>query len=100
MARDPSLKMATARAGGEDVGTFLLAFSGSAVGVYYFAVLPSFRRQGVAAAMMDEADRIAGNAGGGRIVLQATPAGVPFYRSAGFEAHFEIPLFSMTGDVF
>ena len=102
MRNDPSLRLATAVLGGVDAGAFLLAVpeTGREAGVYYFAVLPELRRRGVASAMMEEAMRLARSRGKRRVVLQATPAGVPFYRSAGFEPLFEIPLFSTTDDVF
>ena len=51
-------------------------------------------------AMMGEVLRAAKELEAERIVLQATPAGVPFYRAAGFEAHGAIPLFSNSDDVF
>ena len=103
MRGDPSLLPLTARLGdseAEDAGTCLLTLSGAEMGVYYFAVLPRHRRHGVAAAMMATAGRVALERGCSRIVLQATPAGVPFYRSAGFADLREMPLFSTSDDVF
>lgn len=99
MGDDPSLVLMAAQEGGEDLGTFLLAL-GRDAGVYYFAVRPTCRRRGVAMAMMGETLAHARRTGRPRIVLQATPAGVPFYRAAGFGAHGEIPLFSTEEDVF
>ena len=96
----PAVRLVTASDGGQDLGTFLLAIANRAAGVYYFAVPPTHRRRGVAMAMMREILRMAREAGAGRVVLQATPAGVPFYRAAGFETHGEIPLFSTSDDVF
>lgn len=99
MAASP-LRLETAMVGEEAVGTFLLSLLGASLGVYYFAVLPGYRRRGAAMAMMGEVLRAAEGLGAVRIVLQATPAGVPFYRAAGFEAHGAIPLFSNSDDVF
>ncbi len=100
MRGDGALRLVTARVEGQDAGTFLLALDPVAAGVYYFAVRPSFRRQGVATAMMAEILRLARGEGKARVVLQATPSGVPFYRSVGFESLGEIPLFSASDDVF
>lgn len=100
MRRDGALRLVTARVGDRDAGAFLVALDPSRVGVYYFAVLPFFRRMGVATAMMREIVRIARVEGRDRIVLQATPSGVPFYQSVGFESLSEIPLFSTSDDVF
>ena len=102
MRADGTLKLVTARIEDQDAGTFLLASapSSSAVGVYYFAVPPRYRRRRVATAMMAEILRIAHRGGKQQILLQATPSGVPFYLAAGFEALGEIPLFSASDDVF
>lgn len=100
MRTDGALRLVTARIDGQGAGTFLLALDPSAAGVYYFAVPPRFRRRGVATAMMVEILRLARREGRSRIVLQATPAGVPFYRSVGFEPLGELPLFSASTDVF
>lgn len=102
MRADGALKLVTARIEDRDAGTFLLASapSSSAAGVYYFAVLPGYRRRGVATAMMAEILRIARRGGKRQVLLQATPSGVPFYRAAGFGALGEIPLFSASDDVF
>lgn len=102
MRADGTLKLVTARIEDQDAGTFLLASapSSSAVGVYYFAVPPRYRRRRVATAMMAEILRIAHRGGKQQILLQATPSGVPFYLAAGFGALGEIPLFSASDDVF
>ena len=99
---DGTLTLVTARIEDRDAGTFLLASdpSSPAAGVYYFAVPPRYRRRGVATAMMAEILRIARRGGKRKILLQATPSGVPFYHAAGFEALGEIPLFSASDDVF
>ena len=101
MVEDTScLRLVTARIRGEDAGTFLLALSGREAGVYYFATVPEWRRQGVAAAMMAEAGRLARGAGCSRLTLQSTPSGLPFYRAVGFEPLGELALFSASEDVF
>ncbi|MCR5346514.1 MAG: GNAT family N-acetyltransferase [Fretibacterium sp.] len=96
----PVLRLVTARFEGEDAGTFLLALSRNAAGIYYFATVPEFRRRGVASAMMAEAGRMALAAGCPRLVLQSTPTGLPFYRRAGFAPLGELALFSFSEDVF
>ena len=50
--------------------------------------------------MMAEILGLAHNGDKPLIVLQATPAGVPFYRTVGFEPLADIPLFSVSDDVF
>ena len=101
MAGDASgLQLVLARIQGEDVGTFLLALGDQTMGIYYFAVLLGFRRRGVAASMMAEAGRMALAAGCHELVLQSTPAGLSFYRNAGFTPRGELALFSSSGDVF
>ena len=94
------LRLVTARIRGLDVGTFLLALSGVGAGVYYFAVLPEFRRQGVAVAMMAEVGRHVQRMGLSLLTLQSTPAGLPFYRAVGFAMRGELALFSSSDDVF
>lgn len=100
MRNDRSLRLVTAGIGNQDAGTFLTVSDASILGVYYFAVLPRYRRSGVATAMMAEILRLARSEKKSRVVLQATPSGVPFYRSLGFEPLGEIPLYSASDDVF
>ena len=83
---------------GEYLGSFLIASSENLTGIYYFSVLPEHRRKGVARAMMNFALKISGESG--KILLQATPSGIPFYRSFGFRDLFEIELYSNGDDVF
>ena len=78
-------------------GTFLITHEEKYVGVYYFATLPEMRRKGIANAMMNEICRLSGNK---KILLQATPAGVPFYKNFGFEELFKIPVYSNENEVF
>ena len=67
------------------------------VGVYYFATVPEARRKGVASAMMR---KICSLARGRKILLQSTPAGLPFYKTCMFEELCKIPVYSDTSDVF
>ena len=82
---------------GENVGTFLTTNEKDLMGVYYFATIPEYRRQGAARAMMNEICRLAF---GKTIVLQATPMGLPFYKKFGFEERFIIPIYSTESDIF
>ena len=103
MAGDSAcLRLATARLEGKDVGTFLLALPERSreAGIYYFATVPEWRRRGVASAMMAEAGRMALAAGRAELMLQSTPAGLPFYRSAGFMPLGGLALFSASEDVY
>ena len=78
-------------------GTALLVNEPNATGVYYFATVPEMRRQGIAKSMMNT---ICVLSQGRRILLQATPAGLPFYKSYGFEELCKIPVYSDKSDVF
>ena len=82
--------------GGEYAGTFCVTEDPEMTGVYYFAVVPEFRRKGVARAMMSEICRLSA---GRKIVLQATPIGAKFYGAFGFEELFRIPVYSTDGDI-
>ncbi|NLL36949.1 MAG: GNAT family N-acetyltransferase [Fretibacterium sp.] len=100
LASSKNIRLVTAFLDGEPAGAFLVHLDSSTAGIYYFAVMPCFRRRGVARGMMAEASRLALEAGRDTLVLQATPSGFLFYRSEGFETLFDIPLFSTSTDVF
>jgi len=92
-----------AKSGGKNgtpVGTVMLSLGNSTAGVYYFATLPSKRRKGIGEAMLNEAARITCERGYSLLTLQATPKGVPFYASQGFESLYEVPVYSFSDDVF
>ena len=82
---------------GVDAGAFLTTNEPDLTGVYYFATVPCFRRKGVAAAMMNEIRKLSQ---GRKIVLQATPSGVPFYSAFGFEDLGKIEVYSTQADIF
>lgn len=93
--------LATAFLNGAPAGTFLLSFAPLApVGLYYFAVLPALRREGVGRAMIREIFRVCCGRGAVSLSLQATPAGVPFYSAVGFKPLFEIPVHSRSEEIF
>ena len=81
---------------GKYAGTFAVTHEPEFMGVYYFATVPSFRRKGIASAMMTEICRLSA---GKRIVLQATPTGAKFYRAFGFTELFRIPVYSTDSDI-
>jgi len=81
----------------ENKGSFMLVDEPDSVGVYYFATVPEERRKGIAREMMT---KICEFARGRKIFLQATPAGLPFYKNYGFEELCKIPVYSTTSDVF
>lgn len=97
LSNDERVSLYTAEIGGNAVGTFLLTNGADVTGVYYFAVDPAARRKGIARSMMNEICRLSE---GKRIVLQATPSGVPFYENFGFTDLFPIAVYSNTEDVF
>lgn len=81
----------------QNAGTFLLTHGEKSTGVYYFSTLPNFRRKGIARAMMNKICEISN---GKKILLQATPSGLNFYKNFGFETLFNIPVYSTETDVF
>ena len=81
----------------EDKGSFMLNHSKDWIGVYYFAVIPEERRKGIARSMMNEICKLSG---GKKILLQATPMGLPFYENFGFKELCKIPVYSDSEDVF
>ncbi len=83
--------------GGKNAGVYLVTEEPEMMGVYYFAVVPEFRRKGVARAMMTEICR---QSAGKRVVLQSTPMGRKFYVAFGFEELFRIPVYSTESDIF
>ena len=80
-------------------GSFLIAKSKienkEISGIYYFSVIPEYRRHGIAREMMNFASELSN-----KIVLQATPSGIPFYKNVGFKELFEIKIFSKSDDIF
>ena len=86
----------------KNLGSFLIANSQiktNLSGIYYFSVIPEFRRKGIARDMMNFAANFS-HKFSNKIILQATPSGIPFYRNFGFKELFEIKLFSCSNDVF
>ncbi|MBQ7169821.1 MAG: GNAT family N-acetyltransferase [Synergistaceae bacterium] len=94
---DGAMSLYVAELAGHDAGGFLLTDEPGLAGVYYFGVKPDFRRRGVASAMMSG---ICGLSGGKKIVLQATPSGVPFYEAFGFADLGAIEVYSTVADIF
>ena len=94
---DGDMSLYVAELGGHDAGTFLVTEKAGLMGVYYFATRPDFRRRGVASAMMNEICRLSG---GRKIILQATPSGVPFYENFGFDDLGAIEVYSTVADIF
>lgn len=92
-----NLSLYLARKDGEYAGTFLVTHEEALMGVYYFAVVPEMRRQGIAESMMKG---VCSLSGGKRIVLQATPSGRPFYKKFGFAELFMMPVYSIEDDIF
>jgi predicted GNAT family N-acyltransferase len=71
-------------ADGELVGTCRLVFAGSTVQFSRLAVRADVRRQGVATALLSEADREARLGGANRLVLHAQTYALPLYEKAGY----------------
>ena len=92
-AEEPEGKISlyTAKCNDKSAGVFLLTNGPKSTGVYYFGVLPEYRRKGIARAMMNE---ICSLSTGKNIVLQSSPMGLNFYRNFGFTELFRIPVYS------
>ncbi len=92
----------SAKYDGKNAGVFMLTNEREAVGVYYFAVVPEFRRKGIARAMMSEICRYALSCEGKSpkmIILQSSPMGHKFYSNFGFTELFKIPVYSTDSDI-
>lgn len=98
MLKNNKLIQVTAKLEDINAGTFLLCDDAINFGVYYFAVPPEVRRKKIAQAMMNEIINAAMLDNKNKIVLQSTPAGVPFYKNFGFDTVFNIPVFTNTAD--
>ena len=94
---DPKFSPYIAELDNKPAGTFIITHENALMGVYYFATLPELRRSGIAASMMNEICRLSE---GKTITLQATPSGVPFYKSFGFDDLFAIKVYSTESDIF
>ncbi len=79
-----------------NAGTFLLNEDKNlnANGIYYFAVIPEFRRCGVARNMMNYISGLKK-----LMLLQATPMGKLFYENYGFKYISDMNIFSNTTDL-
>ena len=91
------VRLYSAKYQGRTAGVFLLTNEAEMTGLYYFAVVPEFRRHGIARCMMNEICRLSI---GKSIVLQSTPMGEKFYRNYGFQELFRIPVYSTEEDIF
>ncbi len=79
-------RLLTLRVGGNPGATALLSLTEGVAGIYYFSVLPAFRRRGLGRYLLSETLEEARRSGCRTAVLQASPMGYPLYESAGFAA--------------
>ncbi|ASU85705.1 N-acetyltransferase [Nocardiopsis gilva YIM 90087] len=77
----PGLRVWSAHRDGRPAGACVSCDDGVAVGIYWLTTLPEYRSTGVGRALMNA---VVGASPGREIVLTATDAGVPLYRSLGF----------------
>ena len=96
-SENPKFSLHTHKINNESVGSFMLVDEPDSTGVYYFATIPEQRRKGIARAMMNEICKLSS---GKKVLLQATPAGLPFYKNFGFKELCKIPVYSDSSDVF
>lgn len=69
---------------GEVIGTCRLVFDGPVARLGRMAVEPGLRGQGVGAALLEEAERCARDAGSSRIDLHAQTPAIPLYARGGY----------------
>ena len=69
---------------GRPAATALLTLPGKTAGLFYFSVLPRFRRLGLGKRLLDRTLEEARKAGCSAVVLQASPMGFPLYEKYGF----------------
>ncbi len=82
--RDPESVHVVALAGERVVGTCRLLFQGPLARLGRLVVEPELRGRGVARAILREADRVALDAGAGRIALHAQTYALSLYREQGY----------------
>ena len=88
LAFDPDALVVACAEDGSVVGTVIAGWDGWRGGIYRLAVVPSARRQGVARALVVEAERRLASRGAVRlaaIVEADSPAAVGFWRAVGWE---------------
>jgi ribosomal protein S18 acetylase RimI-like enzyme len=84
-----------ATAGSEVVGTAMAGYDGHRGWVYYVAVSPRFRRQGIGTALMKRAEEDLARLGCPKVNLQiraSNEAVVSFYRAVGYEIEERISM--------
>jgi predicted GNAT family N-acyltransferase len=85
--RDPEATHIVAVDDGAVIGTCRLLFRGQVARLGRLAVERERRGDGVAAAILREADRVAGDAGAESIALHAQTYALALYESAGYEEY-------------
>ena len=87
--RDPEALHVVAFGDGALVGTCRVLLDGDVARLGRMAVAPELRRQGVGAAVLDEAERQAREAGAATMRLHAQAAAEPLYARAGYVPYGE-----------
>jgi predicted GNAT family N-acyltransferase len=85
--RDPEAIHIVAMDDGAVIGTCRLLFRGQVARLGRLAVEPGRRGDGVGAAILREADRVAVGAGAETIALHAQTYALPLYEAAGYEQY-------------
>jgi ribosomal protein S18 acetylase RimI-like enzyme len=81
--------------GGQIIGTAMAGFDGHRGWVYYVAVAPDHRRQGIGSALMDEVERRLVQTGCSKLNLQVRASNevvVSFYRQLGYDVEERISM--------
>jgi predicted GNAT family N-acyltransferase len=85
--RDPEATHIVAVEDGAVIGTCRLLFRGEVARLGRLAVEPGRRGDGIAGAILAEADRVAGESGAERIALHAQTHAQALYERAGYEEY-------------
>jgi ribosomal protein S18 acetylase RimI-like enzyme len=81
---------------GKPVATSLLFTHKNSAGIYYVSTLPDFRNKGFGLKITQAAMQAAQESGFKKVILQATPLGVPVYIRAGFKEYCHADIYKLS----
>lgn len=77
------------------VATSMLFVHEKTAGIYYVSTLPAYRNKGCGLKITQAAMKEAKGAGFKDVILQATPMGLPVYKSAGFREYCQAHIYKL-----
>ena len=90
IASNGQARLFIAMVGGQVAATALLFKTGDTIGIHQVGVLPDYRGQGLAKALMQSLLETCAHWGGKCVTLQASSAGLGLYQKLGFTGQFRI----------